>query len=37
MTAPPVTDGGELKVDVDLREEVDVFHPNGRRPEVTSP
>jgi hypothetical protein len=37
MTAPPVTDGGELKVDVDLREEVDDFHPNGRRPEVTSP
>jgi hypothetical protein len=37
MTAPPVTDGGELKLDVDLREEVDDFHPNGRRPEVTSP
>jgi hypothetical protein len=37
MTAPPVTIGGKPNIDVDLRDEADDVHTNGRRPEVTSP
>lgn len=36
MSAPPVTVGEKPNIDVDLRDEADDVHPNGRRPEVTS-